>query len=78
MPSVPITLSRPHRKASTYKESGPWKKADPRDDISKGDWYKVFHDSKLNELEAQAQVSSQTLRAAIARVSESRAVATGS
>jgi multidrug efflux system outer membrane protein len=58
-----------------YSESGPWKKADPKDDISKGDWYKIFHDSKLNELEGQAVVTSQTLMAAIARVSEERALA---
>ena len=61
--------------AAAYKESGPWKKADPRDDISKGNWYTVFHDAKLNELEAEAQTSSQTLRAAVAKVSEARAVA---
>jgi multidrug efflux system outer membrane protein len=61
--------------AAAFKESGPWKKAEPRDDISKGDWYTVFHDPKLNELEAQAQTASQTLRAAVARVSEARAVA---
>ncbi|MCE0483371.1 MAG: efflux transporter outer membrane subunit [Methylacidiphilales bacterium] len=58
-----------------FKEKGPWKKAEPRDDISKGDWYKVFHDPRLNELEAEAQTANQTLRAAVARVSESRAVA---
>ncbi len=58
-----------------YKESGPWKKAQPRDDISKGDWYKVFRDPKLNELENQAQNANQNLRAAVARVSESRALA---
>jgi multidrug efflux system outer membrane protein len=61
--------------ASAYKEKGPWKKATPRDDISKGDWYAVFHDPKLNELESEAEISSQQLRAAIARVSEARAVA---
>src|SRR5271170_886082 len=61
--------------AAAYKETGPWKKAQPRDDISKGDWYTLFHDSKLNELEAQAQASNQTLRAAVAKVSEARAVA---
>ncbi len=66
-PSVPQTAA--------YKESGPWKKADPRDDISKGNWYAVFHDPKLNELEDQAQAASQTLRAAVAKVSEARAVA---
>ncbi len=68
---VPPTVPEP----TAYKESGPWKKAAPRDDISKGDWYKVFHDAKLNELEAEATTSSQTLRAAIARVSEARALA---
>lgn len=61
--------------ASSFKESGPWKKAEPRDDISKGDWYSVFHDHKLNELESMAVLNSQTLRAAVARVSESRALA---
>ena len=61
--------------AAAYKENGGWKKAEPRDDISKGEWYKVFHDPKLNEIEEQALVSNQTLRAAIARVSEARAVA---
>ena len=35
----------------------------------------VFHDPKLNELESEATVESQTLRAAIARVTESRASA---
>jgi multidrug efflux system outer membrane protein len=68
---VPPTVAQ----VAAYKESGPWKKAEPRDDISKGDWYTVFRDPKLNELESQAQFSSQTLRAAVARVSESRAVA---
>ena len=66
-PSAPTTTN--------YKESGPWKKADPRDDISKGDWYKVFHDGKLNEIEGQAETANQNLRAAVARVSESRALA---
>jgi multidrug efflux system outer membrane protein len=68
---VPPTVDE----VAKYKEAAPWKTADPRDDISKGDWYKVFHDETLNELEAKAVTSSQTLRAAIARVSESRALA---
>src|SRR5271154_2073205 len=66
-PSVP--------QAAAYKESGPWKKAEPRDDISKGNWYTLFHDPKLNELEAQAQTANQILRVAVAKVSEARAVA---
>jgi multidrug efflux system outer membrane protein len=59
----------------SYKEAGNWKKAEPRDDISKGNWYVIFHDPKLNELEAEAQHANQNLRAAVARVSEARSVA---
>jgi multidrug efflux system outer membrane protein len=66
-PSVP--------EVAAYKEASAWKKANPRDDISKGNWYSVFHDAKLNELEEKAQANSQTLRAAVAKVSEARAVA---
>jgi len=67
-PSVP--------QAGTYKESmGNWKKAEPQDAISRGNWYSVFHDPELNKLEAQAQMNNQNLRAAVARVTEARAVA---
>jgi multidrug efflux system outer membrane protein len=68
---VPPAVPQP----TQYQESGPWKKAEPRDDISKGDWYKVFHDAQLNKLEEQAQLANQSLRAAAARVSEARALA---
>jgi multidrug efflux system outer membrane protein len=60
---------------ANYQESGPWKEANPKDDISKGDWYKIFHDAQLTALEEQAQLANQSLRAAAARVSEARAVA---
>jgi NodT family efflux transporter outer membrane factor (OMF) lipoprotein len=67
-PAVPETPA--------YKGSmGNWKKAEPRDTVARGNWYSVFHDPQLNRLEAQAQVNNQNLRAAVARVSEARAVA---
>jgi multidrug efflux system outer membrane protein len=55
--------------------TGNWKKAEPRDAVARGNWYSVFHDPQLNRLEAQAVVNNQNLRAAVARVSEARAVA---
>jgi outer membrane protein TolC len=67
-PSVPQT--------STYKEAtGNWKKAEPQETIARGNWYSVFHDSELDNLEARAFQSNQTLREAVARVSEARSVA---
>ena len=60
----------------SFKETpGNWKKGEPRDAISKGNWYTIFHDSRLNNLEEQAGRANQNLRAAVARVSEARAVA---
>lgn len=66
-PTVPQPIS--------YKEAGKWKKAEPKDDISKGNWYVVFKDSRLNELESKAQAANQNLKVAIANVSASRAIA---
>ncbi len=52
-----------------------WQPAAPRDHVPRGEWWKVFRDSELNRLEARALASSQTLRAAVARVEQARAQA---
>jgi DNA-binding transcriptional MerR regulator len=44
-----------------FKESGPWKVAQSRDSESRGAWWQVFNDPRLNELEVQVAVSNQTL-----------------
>lgn len=58
-----------------YKEPPPagWKDATPHDEISKGNWWEVFGDPQLNDLEMQALTANQTLQAAVQRVLESRA-----
>ena len=58
-----------------FKEKGPWKEAAPSDTVAKGDWWKVFHDPVLDDLENHAATSNQNLRAAVARVTEARAAA---
>ena len=52
-----------------------WKPAEPKDEIPGGEWWKVFGDPVLDELEASAVANNQSLRAAVARVDEARAVA---
>jgi multidrug efflux system outer membrane protein len=52
-----------------------WKIAEPKDALQKGEWWKVFNDQTLDELEAMAVTSNQNLRAAIARVDEARSTA---
>jgi len=58
-----------------WKEAGPWKAAAPRDAIAKGAWWEVFGDPVLNDLEARAAAANPDLKAAVARVSQARAVA---
>jgi len=50
-----------------------WQAAQPRDDLPKGPWWKLFRDDQLNRLEEAAMAQNQDLKAAVARVEESRA-----
>jgi NodT family efflux transporter outer membrane factor (OMF) lipoprotein len=59
--------------ASTYKELDGWKIAEPADSRSKGPWWAIYHDSSLDELEAQAADANQSLKAAFARLREAQA-----
>src|SRR6266700_4673474 len=70
---VPPTNSVP----TAYKaaELGAWKEGKPLDNVPKGNWWEVFDDTALNDLESQALNANQQLKAAIARVDESRATA---
>jgi len=57
------------------EQLGNWKAGQPLDNVPKGNWWAVFNDGKLNELESQALHANQELKAAVARVDESRAAA---
>jgi NodT family efflux transporter outer membrane factor (OMF) lipoprotein len=59
-----------------YKEADPegiWTRSDPRDQVSRGDWWQVFHDAQLNDLENRLNGSNQNIAAAYAAVLQSRA-----
>jgi len=57
-----------------FAEAGPWKQAAPADELAKGDWWTVFNDAPLNDLEGKATQSNQQLQAAIARVDQARSI----
>jgi len=50
--------------------------AAPNDDAIKGNWWELFHDEKLNQLEQQAIVQNQSLRVAASRLEQARAQVT--
>jgi hydrophobe/amphiphile efflux-1 (HAE1) family protein/NodT family efflux transporter outer membrane factor (OMF) lipoprotein len=57
------------------EELGAWKEGRPLDHVPKGNWWEIFSDEKLNQLESQALSSNQDLKAAFARVDQARAFA---
>ena len=66
--SVPVTYK-------STNDLGAWKEAKPLDNVPKGNWWEIFGDSTLDELERQAVVANQDLKAAVARVDQARAAA---
>lgn len=57
-----------------YKENANWKPAQPSDQAQKGNWWEIFQDPQLNDLEEKINVSNQSLRAAVDRFREARDV----
>ena len=62
---------------ANYKDAdlGSWKTGQPLDTVAKGNWWVVFDDTNLTDLENQALAANQELKAAVARVEQSRATA---
>ncbi len=67
-PSAPV----PQR----FKEAEGWKPAEPREVGSGADWWSVYEDATLNDLERQIDISNQTLKASEAAWREAVALIT--
>ena len=63
---------------ANFKEAGDWMPAEPADMDKRGQWWDVFGDPKLNELETKLNTSNPDLQAAVARFVQARAVARAS
>ncbi len=61
--------------ATAWKAEDPWRPGEPRDQIPKGEWWKIFGDADLDALEAQAMGANPTLQAGAARLEQARATA---
>jgi NodT family efflux transporter outer membrane factor (OMF) lipoprotein len=59
---------------AAYKEIAGWKQAEPRDHELRGNWWEMYGDPVLNDLQAQVNVSNQTLAQAEARYRQARAL----
>lgn len=65
-PAAPATAA--------FKEAGDWKPAQPNDAVSRGKWWEIFGDARLNALAAEVDVSNETVRIAQARLRQAEAV----
>ncbi|MBN3752435.1 efflux transporter outer membrane subunit [Paraburkholderia sp. Tr-20389] len=64
----------PDHFASTPRPSAGWTVAAPADSQVRGPWWTLFNDDDLNHLEAQVDVSNQTVRKAVTQLEAARAM----
>jgi NodT family efflux transporter outer membrane factor (OMF) lipoprotein len=48
--------------AASYKELTGWTIAQPQDGISRGAWWSIYHDPRLDNLERQVNINNQTVK----------------
>src|SRR5579864_8416884 len=60
---------------AAWKAEGPWRPGAPRDQIPKGEWWKIFGDADLDALESQAVSANFTIQASVAKLEQARALA---
>src|SRR5580692_2858034 len=72
-PAVPMTPTYKEETPSSFKESDQWQPARPGDQTSRGNWWEIFGDPELNQLEEQVAGSNQNLKVAEAHFREARA-----
>jgi NodT family efflux transporter outer membrane factor (OMF) lipoprotein len=73
---TPSAIMAPSFKEATpasFAQNDGWKPGEPSDTRLKGDWWTLFHDARLNELEAQVDTANQTLKSAEANFRAARA-----
>ncbi|MBV8207667.1 MAG: efflux transporter outer membrane subunit [Acidobacteria bacterium] len=58
-----------------YKEPAPWRAASPHDQLPRGQWWAIFADPQLNDLEAGALAANQSIEAARNQLEQARASA---
>jgi NodT family efflux transporter outer membrane factor (OMF) lipoprotein len=70
-PDVPPAPT--YKETSQSQEGDGWKAAQPSDNALRGNWWELYGDAKLNELEKQVGPSNQTLKQAEANFRQARA-----
>src|SRR3954470_17471088 len=73
-PQIPTPPAYREDPPDQFKEAGVWQAAQPADAFARGEWWRIFDDHDLDDLESRIDISNQTLKAAEARFREARAL----
>ena len=74
LPVGPNYVRPPAPSTPAFKELGDWKPAQPNDAVSRGKWWEIFGDPKLNALADQVDLSNQNVQFAEARLRQAEAL----
>jgi NodT family efflux transporter outer membrane factor (OMF) lipoprotein len=72
-PATPLAPEFKESLPTNFKASDGWKAAQPSDAQFRGDWWTMFNDPQLDELQAQIEPANQTLKQAEANFQAARA-----
>ena len=72
-PQVPVAPADGGQLPGAYKEADGWKQAQPGGSALRQDWWQIFGNAELNDLEAQVDASNQAVKSAEASFREARA-----
>ncbi len=70
----PNYVRPPAPSTPVFKEAGDWKPAQPNDAVSRGKWWEIFDDARLNALADQVDLSNQNVQFAEARLRQAEAL----
>jgi len=73
---APPAITAPNYKESTvnFHDQDGWKVASPQDAMIRGNWWEVFHEPELNDLEEQLNVNNQNIKVSFENFMAARAV----
>jgi len=73
---APTSVTAPNYKESTvnFQDTDGWKVARPQDAMIRGNWWEVFHEPELNDLESQLNINNQNIKVSFENYMAARAV----
>lgn len=74
-PAPPAVTAANYKESTVnFQDTGGWKVASPQDAMIRGNWWEVFHEPELNDLESQLNIDNQNIKISFQNFMAARAV----